>query len=54
MEVMSQRGSFNVYGIGIVVPKSMWDICVWGCFWDSWFGMLVIVVKWNLGVLGVG
>ena len=54
MEVMGQRGSFHVYWIEVVVSKSIWDICVWGCFWEGWFGLLVIVVKWNLGIFGVG
>ena len=54
MEVIGQRGSFHVYWIEVVFSKSVWEICIWGYFWKGWLGLLVIVVEWNLGILGVG
>ena len=54
MEVMGQRGSFHVYWIEVVVSKSIWGICIRGCFWEGWLDLLVIMVERNLGILGIG
>lgn len=52
MVVMGQGSSFHINGIEVVISGSIRRICIWNWFWNSWLSLLVVVVKWDLGILG--